>query len=92
MENSPENLSKICYRCKLEQPFDVSKCLQCQNQTFAHNNQISPKKTFEQFKAEVVATLPVIINSETEYKDCIMCAEPIRIKALKCRFCGEFQS
>ena len=87
----PVSSNKICYRCKLEQPREVEKCLQCQYQGFAFNNQITPKKTFNQFKNEIVENLPIVVLSEPEYKDCRMCAEPIRFKAIKCRYCGEFQ-
>lgn len=89
MGNNEVNKFKICYECKLEQPLEVEKCLQCNNQAFAHNNQIFAKKTYKQYELELISFLASMVP---EFKDCKMCAEPIRFKALKCRYCGEFQN
>lgn len=92
MENDVGNSFKICYSCKLEQPVQVQTCLQCGRTSFAHNGQVDARKTYLQFEREIIASLPKVVMTEPEYKDCPMCAEPIRFRARKCRFCGEMQA
>lgn len=91
MESENRNSYKVCYSCKLELPTDVSSCFQCGNSAFAHNGQILARKSYLQFEREIVESLPTVVISEPGFKDCPMCAEPIRFRARKCRFCGEMQ-
>lgn len=91
MESEDSKSYKVCYSCKLELPIDVSTCFQCGKSAFAHNGQVEAKKTYLQFKREVIESLPTIVMTEPEFKVCPMCAEPIRFRARKCRFCGEMQ-
>ncbi len=91
MENNIRDSYKVCYSCKLEQPTEVPACLECGKTAFAHNRQVEARKSYLQFQSEIIESLPKVITTEPEFKECLMCAEPIRFKAKKCRYCGEMQ-
>ena len=91
MANEVGDLYKICYSCKLEQPVQAETCLQCGRSSFAHNGQVDARKTYLQFQREIFESLPKVVVTEPEYKECQMCAEDIKIRAKKCKHCGSMQ-